>query len=98
MIIQIVSSIAVLLSISVFVYTWKTNVEPPKKNNENHEVRFYDDVGDEEENKSSPWYSSKIDNLDYSVSGAVRYNQSMYYDSDKFEELKAEVLSYKFPK
>lgn len=97
MIIKIISLTSVLISLGVLIYTWITNVDPLKKNNEDFEVQFYDDY-DDEDKKTSPWYSSNVDNLDSNVSGAVRYNQSMYYDSNEFEELKTEVLSYEFPR
>lgn len=86
--------IYLIASISLLVKTWKANVASKKDTTYDYKsISFYDD----EREIKKPTFSSKVANLDTHVSGAVRYNQSMYYGEQEFEKIKKEVLSKEFP-
>lgn len=95
--------ILLILMVSVAVYgfviSWKRNVVSKKTKSANLKEFFFDDNDyDDEYQKTKPSvFASDFKNLDAHVSGAVRYNQSMYYNQEEFKKIKDEVLSNEFP-
>lgn len=93
---DVVLCVSLLSAFGMLVYSWKTNVAPRKKKKTESEPRitFYDD---ENYSKKAPKYESNFGCLDNNVSGAVRYNRSMYYNANAFNKYKEQVLNQNIP-
>ena len=99
MILAILLTLFLGASVFVLVLTWKANVEPKKDGvlDKDEKVSFYREPDDEERADIIPLFASQLGNLDEHVSGAVRYNRSLYYNNDDFIQIKKTVLNKKFP-
>lgn len=98
MILDLILATIVLISVVTFVVAWKKNVVPTRTQKLS-QAKFYDDNDYEDEHvfNCAPKFCSDFKNLDERVSGAVRYNQSMYYTEDEFQKIKEDVLKRNFP-
>ena len=93
MILEILAFLFLIASIGVLIFSWKANIISNHENADIEKVVFYDETV----SSTSPQFSSDFKNLDTHVSGAVRYNQSMYYGEQEFKKIKQEILSKSFP-
>lgn len=85
-----------ILSCALLVYAWKSNVVSSKEQTieSGSQVNFYNN---ENYVKGTPKFSSNFGCLDGNVSGAVRYNRSMYYNEEEYIKYKEKVLSENLP-
>lgn len=94
MIVECLAYIGLAIALFLFGFAWKRNVAVSKKvQTEKSNISFYDDSREFQR----PTYSSNYKNLDTHVSGAVRYNQSMYYSQEEFESFKEMTVKKHLP-